>query len=189
MACVNPRAPAFCLTHLWGHHCDDDMKISTQPSLKAFSYPVWVCGNHRQMGRPNFAVHSWWNKRRKMNGSDLPRLRWRIVLFRTKVNPVTRVYIIALASLSTRDEIHVTRRMNYLLARWTFPSLAMRNKQATFSPFCFICSSISSAYAAETTDYDVRVLLRFPQRVKNKGAADFMPNRPHHTWEWHSCHQ
>ncbi|XP_053722614.1 lysyl oxidase homolog 1 [Synchiropus splendidus] len=47
----------------------------------------------------------------------------------------------------------------------------------------------SSAYSAETTDYDVRVLLRFPQRVKNRGTADFMPNRPHHTWEWHSCHQ
>ncbi|XP_029314054.1 lysyl oxidase homolog 1 isoform X2 [Cottoperca gobio] len=47
----------------------------------------------------------------------------------------------------------------------------------------------SSAYGPETTDYDVRVLLRFPQRVKNKGTADFMPNRPHHTWEWHSCHQ
>ncbi|XP_029001289.1 lysyl oxidase homolog 1 [Betta splendens] len=47
----------------------------------------------------------------------------------------------------------------------------------------------SSAYNPETTDYDVRVLLRFPQRVKNKGTADFMPNRPRHTWEWHSCHQ
>ncbi|KAK5624181.1 hypothetical protein CRENBAI_002487 [Crenichthys baileyi] len=47
----------------------------------------------------------------------------------------------------------------------------------------------SSAYSPETTDYDVRVLLRFPQRVKNKGMADFMPNRPRHTWEWHSCHQ
>lgn len=47
----------------------------------------------------------------------------------------------------------------------------------------------SSAYSPETTDYDVRVLLRFPQRVKNKGTADFMPNRPRHTWEWHSCHQ
>ncbi|XP_044193161.1 lysyl oxidase homolog 1 [Thunnus albacares] len=47
----------------------------------------------------------------------------------------------------------------------------------------------SSAYGSETTDYDVRVLLRFPQRVKNKGTADFMPNRPRHTWEWHSCHQ
>uniref|UniRef100_A0A3Q1GKE1 protein-lysine 6-oxidase n=1 Tax=Acanthochromis polyacanthus TaxID=80966 RepID=A0A3Q1GKE1_9TELE len=47
----------------------------------------------------------------------------------------------------------------------------------------------SSAYGAEASDYDVRVLLRFPQRVKNKGTADFMPNRPRHTWEWHSCHQ
>ncbi|KAG7483137.1 lysyl oxidase-like 1-like, partial [Solea senegalensis] len=47
----------------------------------------------------------------------------------------------------------------------------------------------SSAYGPETTDYDVRVLLRFPQRVKNKGTASFMPNRPHNTWEWHSCHQ
>ncbi|XP_010731284.3 lysyl oxidase homolog 1 [Larimichthys crocea] len=47
----------------------------------------------------------------------------------------------------------------------------------------------SSAYGPDATDYDVRVLLRFPQRVKNKGTADFMPNRPRHTWEWHSCHQ
>lgn len=47
----------------------------------------------------------------------------------------------------------------------------------------------STAYTPETTDYDVRVLLRFPQRVKNQGTADFMPNRPRHTWEWHSCHQ
>ncbi|KAI4905906.1 hypothetical protein NFI96_027677, partial [Prochilodus magdalenae] len=47
----------------------------------------------------------------------------------------------------------------------------------------------STAYSSETTDYDVRVLLRFPQRVKNQGTADFMPNRPRHTWEWHSCHQ
>uniref|UniRef100_A0A9J8D6J7 protein-lysine 6-oxidase n=1 Tax=Cyprinus carpio carpio TaxID=630221 RepID=A0A9J8D6J7_CYPCA len=46
-----------------------------------------------------------------------------------------------------------------------------------------------SAYSAETTDYSVRVLLRFPQRVKNQGTADFLPNRPRHTWEWHSCHQ
>ncbi|XP_029431099.1 lysyl oxidase homolog 1 [Rhinatrema bivittatum] len=47
----------------------------------------------------------------------------------------------------------------------------------------------STAYSAEATDYDIRVLLRFPQRVKNQGAADFLPNRPRHTWEWHSCHQ
>lgn len=47
----------------------------------------------------------------------------------------------------------------------------------------------STAYAPEATDYDMRVLLRFPQRVKNQGTADFLPNRPRHTWEWHSCHQ
>ncbi|XP_077091670.1 lysyl oxidase homolog 1 [Siphateles boraxobius] len=47
----------------------------------------------------------------------------------------------------------------------------------------------SSAYSADATDYSVRVLLRFPQRVKNQGTADFIPNRPRHTWEWHSCHQ
>ncbi|XP_024413192.3 lysyl oxidase homolog 1 isoform X1 [Desmodus rotundus] len=47
----------------------------------------------------------------------------------------------------------------------------------------------STAYAPEATDYDVRVLLRFPQRVKNQGTADFLPTRPRHTWEWHSCHQ
>ncbi|CAJ0935271.1 unnamed protein product [Ranitomeya imitator] len=46
-----------------------------------------------------------------------------------------------------------------------------------------------SAYAADSTDYDVRVLLRFPQRVKNQGTADFLPTRPRQTWEWHSCHQ
>ncbi|KAM4749632.1 lysyl oxidase homolog 1 [Rhinophrynus dorsalis] len=47
----------------------------------------------------------------------------------------------------------------------------------------------SSAYAADSTDYDVRVLLRFPQRVKNQGTADFLPTRPRQAWEWHSCHQ
>ncbi|KAJ7986000.1 hypothetical protein DPEC_G00346290 [Dallia pectoralis] len=47
----------------------------------------------------------------------------------------------------------------------------------------------STAYRDEATDYDIRVLLRFPQRVKNQGTADFLPNRPRHTWEWHSCHQ
>ncbi|XP_060611249.2 lysyl oxidase homolog 1 [Anolis sagrei] len=47
----------------------------------------------------------------------------------------------------------------------------------------------STAYTPEATDYDIRVLLRFPQRVKNQGTADFLPNRARHTWEWHSCHQ
>ncbi|KAL0965593.1 hypothetical protein UPYG_G00283320 [Umbra pygmaea] len=45
----------------------------------------------------------------------------------------------------------------------------------------------SSAYRAR--DYDTRMLLRFPQRVKNQGTADFLPSRPRYAWEWHSCHQ
>uniref|UniRef100_A0A3P8UJU2 Lysyl oxidase homolog n=1 Tax=Cynoglossus semilaevis TaxID=244447 RepID=A0A3P8UJU2_CYNSE len=45
----------------------------------------------------------------------------------------------------------------------------------------------SSAYMAR--DYDTRMLLRFPQRVKNQGTADFLPSRPRYSWEWHSCHQ
>lgn len=45
----------------------------------------------------------------------------------------------------------------------------------------------STAYLAR--DYDTRMLLRFPQRVKNQGTADFLPSRPRYSWEWHSCHQ
>lgn len=57
-------------------------------------------------------------------------------------------------------------------------------------PHAGLCTCpCSTAYSPEATDYDVRVLLRFPQRVKNQGTADFLPNRPRHTWEWHSCHQ
>ncbi|XP_066500310.1 protein-lysine 6-oxidase-like isoform X2 [Hoplias malabaricus] len=48
------------------------------------------------------------------------------------------------------------------------------------------CLASSAVYAR---DYDTRVLLRFPQRVKNQGTADFLPSRPRHAWEWHSCHQ
>ncbi|XP_030423053.1 protein-lysine 6-oxidase isoform X2 [Gopherus evgoodei] len=47
----------------------------------------------------------------------------------------------------------------------------------------------SSAYRADVRDYDTRVLLRFPQRVKNQGTSDFLPSRPRYSWEWHSCHQ
>ncbi|XP_018426538.1 PREDICTED: protein-lysine 6-oxidase isoform X3 [Nanorana parkeri] len=47
----------------------------------------------------------------------------------------------------------------------------------------------SSAYRSDVKDYDQRVLLRFPQRVKNQGTADFLPSRPRYSWEWHSCHQ
>ncbi|XP_078252420.1 protein-lysine 6-oxidase [Rhinoraja longicauda] len=47
----------------------------------------------------------------------------------------------------------------------------------------------SSAYSGSVRDYDMRVLLRFPQRVKNQGTADFLPSRPRYSWEWHSCHR
>ncbi|CAL8279399.1 unnamed protein product [Lota lota] len=46
-----------------------------------------------------------------------------------------------------------------------------------------------SAYGPMVQDIDYRVLLRFPQKVKNQGTADFLPVRPRHQWEWHSCHQ
>ncbi|XP_039984970.1 lysyl oxidase-like 5a [Xiphias gladius] len=46
-----------------------------------------------------------------------------------------------------------------------------------------------SAYHPGVRDLDYRVLLRFPQRVKNQGTADFLPVKPRHEWEWHSCHQ
>ncbi|XP_035464894.1 protein-lysine 6-oxidase isoform X2 [Scophthalmus maximus] len=47
----------------------------------------------------------------------------------------------------------------------------------------------SSAHRSNVRDYDTRMLLRFPQRVKNQGTADFLPSRPRYSWEWHSCHQ
>ncbi|CAK6978879.1 protein-lysine 6-oxidase-like [Scomber scombrus] len=47
------------------------------------------------------------------------------------------------------------------------------------------CLASSATYSQ---DYDTRVLLRFPQRVKNQGTADFMPSKPRYAWEWHSCH-
>ncbi|XP_035277047.1 protein-lysine 6-oxidase-like isoform X1 [Anguilla anguilla] len=46
-----------------------------------------------------------------------------------------------------------------------------------------------SAYRPGVSDLEYRVLLRFPQRVKNQGTADFLPLKPQHLWEWHSCHQ
>ncbi|XP_026879569.2 lysyl oxidase-like 5b [Electrophorus electricus] len=46
-----------------------------------------------------------------------------------------------------------------------------------------------SAYRPTVRDIDYRVLLRFPQRVRNLGTADFLPVKPRHQWEWHSCHQ
>ncbi|XP_076847511.1 lysyl oxidase-like 5b [Brachyhypopomus gauderio] len=46
-----------------------------------------------------------------------------------------------------------------------------------------------SAYRPSVRDLDYRVLLRFPQKVRNMGTADFLPVKPRHQWEWHSCHQ
>ncbi|KAA0718526.1 Protein-lysine 6-oxidase [Triplophysa tibetana] len=46
-----------------------------------------------------------------------------------------------------------------------------------------------SAYSPTVRDIDYRVLLRFPQKVKNMGTSDFLPVKPTHEWEWHSCHQ
>ncbi|KAM8874229.1 lysyl oxidase-like 5a isoform 2-T2 [Spinachia spinachia] len=50
------------------------------------------------------------------------------------------------------------------------------------------CLSRSASHSS-VKDLDYRVLLRFPQRVKNQGTADFLPLKPRHEWEWHSCHQ
>ncbi|XP_051989368.1 lysyl oxidase-like 5b [Xyrauchen texanus] len=46
-----------------------------------------------------------------------------------------------------------------------------------------------SAYRPAVRDIDYRVLLRFPQKVRNMGTTDFLPVKPRHEWEWHSCHQ
>uniref|UniRef100_A0A8C0APZ3 protein-lysine 6-oxidase n=1 Tax=Buteo japonicus TaxID=224669 RepID=A0A8C0APZ3_9AVES len=80
--------------------------------------------------------------------------------------------------------------------------LASAAGQGTFSPLPLLFSSFPfpqrklslqmrslEICLPRATDYDVRVLLRFPQRVKNQGTADFLPSRPRHSWEWHSCHQ
>ncbi|XP_059200445.1 protein-lysine 6-oxidase-like [Centropristis striata] len=46
-----------------------------------------------------------------------------------------------------------------------------------------------SAYGPNVRDIDFRVLLRFPQKVKNQGTTDFLPVKPRYQWDWHSCHQ
>uniref|UniRef100_A0A6J0SSZ4 Lysyl oxidase homolog n=1 Tax=Pogona vitticeps TaxID=103695 RepID=A0A6J0SSZ4_9SAUR len=46
-----------------------------------------------------------------------------------------------------------------------------------------------SAYEPGVSPISYRVLLRFPQRVKNQGTSDFLPVKPQRDWEWHSCHQ
>ncbi|XP_061673496.1 protein-lysine 6-oxidase-like [Syngnathoides biaculeatus] len=60
--------------------------------------------------------------------------------------------------------------------------IPMYNLRCAAEENCLASSARSSG------DYDVRVLLRFPQRVKNQGTADFLPNKASYSWEWHSCH-
>uniref|UniRef100_A0A3B4WXL0 Lysyl oxidase homolog n=1 Tax=Seriola lalandi dorsalis TaxID=1841481 RepID=A0A3B4WXL0_SERLL len=60
--------------------------------------------------------------------------------------------------------------------------LPMYNLRCAAEENCLASSS------AHSQDYDTRVLLRFPQRVKNQGTADFLPSKPRYAWEWHSCH-
>uniref|UniRef100_A0A3Q3F0K1 Lysyl oxidase homolog n=1 Tax=Labrus bergylta TaxID=56723 RepID=A0A3Q3F0K1_9LABR len=62
--------------------------------------------------------------------------------------------------------------------------MAMYNLRCAAEENCLA----SSEYTASSQDYDTRVLLRFTQRVKNQGTADFLPSKPRYSWEWHSCH-
>uniref|UniRef100_A0A672H8L4 Lysyl oxidase homolog n=1 Tax=Salarias fasciatus TaxID=181472 RepID=A0A672H8L4_SALFA len=54
---------------------------------------------------------------------------------------------------------------------------------------CLASASYRSAYMPTVRDIDFRVLLRFPQKVKNQGTTDFLPVKPRYQWDWHSCHQ
>ncbi|XP_008575804.1 PREDICTED: protein-lysine 6-oxidase [Galeopterus variegatus] len=71
----------------------------------------------------------------------------------------------------------------YIQASTYVQKMSMYNLRCAAEENCLA----SSAYSAR--DYDHRVLLRFPQRVKNQGTSDFLPSRPRYSWEWHSCHQ
>ncbi|KAL6114966.1 lox [Pungitius sinensis] len=57
-----------------------------------------------------------------------------------------------------------------------------------YSLRCAAEENCLSSSSSSSHHYDTRVLLRFPQRVKNQGTADFLPSRPRYEWEWHSCH-
>ncbi|XP_019721533.1 protein-lysine 6-oxidase [Hippocampus comes] len=57
-----------------------------------------------------------------------------------------------------------------------------------YSLRCAAEENCLASSARSAGDYDVRVLLRFPQRVKNQGTADFLPSKAPYSWEWHSCH-
>ncbi|XP_056275029.1 protein-lysine 6-oxidase-like isoform X2 [Pseudoliparis swirei] len=57
-----------------------------------------------------------------------------------------------------------------------------------YSLRCAAEENCLSSSSSSSQDYDLRVLLRFPQRVKNQGTADFLSSKPRYSWEWHSCH-
>lgn len=73
----------------------------------------------------------------------------------------------------------------YIQASTYVQRMSMYNLRCAAEENCLA----SSAYRSDVRDYDHRVLLRFPQRVKNQGTSDFLPSRPRYSWEWHSCHQ
>ncbi|XP_069348603.1 protein-lysine 6-oxidase isoform X2 [Eulemur rufifrons] len=73
----------------------------------------------------------------------------------------------------------------YIQASTYVQKMSMYNLRCAAEENCLA----SSAYRGDVRDYDHRVLLRFPQRVKNQGTSDFLPSRPRYSWEWHSCHQ
>ncbi|XP_044513537.1 protein-lysine 6-oxidase isoform X3 [Gracilinanus agilis] len=73
----------------------------------------------------------------------------------------------------------------YIQASTYVQRMSMYNLRCAAEENCLA----SSAYRSDVRDYDNRVLLRFPQRVKNQGTSDFLPSRPRYSWEWHSCHQ
>uniref|UniRef100_A0A672QTD4 Lysyl oxidase homolog n=1 Tax=Sinocyclocheilus grahami TaxID=75366 RepID=A0A672QTD4_SINGR len=73
----------------------------------------------------------------------------------------------------------------YIQASAYVQSVPMYNLRCAAEENCLA----STAYRSSVRDYDTRMLLRFPQRVKNQGTADFLPSRPRYSWEWHSCHQ
>uniref|UniRef100_A0A671RPM9 Lysyl oxidase homolog n=1 Tax=Sinocyclocheilus anshuiensis TaxID=1608454 RepID=A0A671RPM9_9TELE len=73
----------------------------------------------------------------------------------------------------------------YIQASAYVQSVPMYNLRCAAEENCLA----STAYRSSVRDYDTRMLLRFPQRVKNQGTSDFLPSRPRYSWEWHSCHQ
>uniref|UniRef100_A0A672F8M7 Lysyl oxidase homolog n=1 Tax=Salarias fasciatus TaxID=181472 RepID=A0A672F8M7_SALFA len=72
---------------------------------------------------------------------------------------------------------------NYIQIATYVQRLSMYNLRCAAEENC-----LASLYRNYAHDYDTRVLLRFPQRVKNQGTADFLPSKPRYAWEWHSCH-